>query len=98
MLIKNYTATGKKCRVTFHCPNLEQAGMAALAGEFNGWSTTATPMRLLKSGCFSVTVTLAAGKEYSFRYILNRQTWINDPEADKYVLNEFGEKNSVVIV
>jgi 1,4-alpha-glucan branching enzyme len=98
MLIKNYTATGKKCRVTFHCPNLEQAGAAALAGEFNDWSTTATPMRQLKNGCFSVTVTLDAGKEYSFRYVLNDQTWINDPAADKYVLNEFGEENSVVAV
>jgi len=98
MLIKNYTATGKKCRVTFHCPNLEQAVSAALAGEFNDWSITATPMRQLKNGCFSVTVTLDAGKEYSFRYVLNKQIWINDPAADKYVINEFGEENSVIVV
>ncbi len=98
MLKKNYTASGKKCRVTFHCPNLEQASSATLAGEFNDWSTTATPMRQLKNGCFSVTLTLAIGREYSFRYILNNQLWVNDPAADKYVVNEFGEQNSVVVV
>ena len=98
MLKKNYTPSGKKCRVTFHCPNAEQAGTAALAGQFNGWSTTETPMHQLKNGQFSVTITLEVGQEYSFRYVLNNQIWVNDPAADKYIVNEFGEQNSVVIV
>ncbi len=98
MLKKNYTATGKKCRVTFHYPNSEQLGSVALAGEFNGWSVTETPMTQLKSGEFSVTLTLDAGREYSFRYVLDGQHWVNDPEADKYVRNEFGEDNSVLVI
>ncbi len=96
MLKKNYTKTGKKCRVTFKYPNREQAASAALAGEFNGWSMTETPMKVLKNGSFSVTISLAAGKEYNFRYILNNEIWVNDPEADRYALNEYGEENSVV--
>ncbi|MCI5120068.1 MAG: hypothetical protein D3908_02525 [Candidatus Electrothrix sp. AUS4] len=31
MLVKNYTKTHKKCRVTFKCPNHEQASTAELA-------------------------------------------------------------------
>ena len=98
MLKKNYTKTKKKCRVTFKYPNHEQAGFAMLAGEFNGWSTTKTPMKLLKNGSFSVTISLESEREYSFRYILNNQIWVNDPEADKYAINEYGEENSVVIL
>ena len=96
MLKKNYTKTGKKCRVTFKYPNQEQAGSAMLAGEFNSWSTTETPMHQLKDGSFSVTVSLAAGREYRFRYFLDNRIWVNDPAADKYAANEYGEENSVV--
>lgn len=98
MLKKSYTATGKKCRVTFHYPNSEQAAAAALAGDFNGWSVTETPMKRLKSGEFSVTLTLDAGQTCAFRYVLDGQCWVNDPEADSYAANEFGEQNSVVSV
>jgi 1,4-alpha-glucan branching enzyme len=98
MLKKHYTATGKKCRITFHHPNTEGAETAALAGEFNGWSAVETPMKKLKSGEFSVTLTLDAGREYAFRYVVDGTRWINDPDADKQVRNEFGEDNSVVVV
>ena len=96
MFKKNYTKTGKKCRVTFKYPNQEQVDTAALAGEFNNWSTTATPMKRLKNGSFSITISLEAGREYRFRYVLGNEIWVNDPEADKYVINEYGEDNSVI--
>ncbi|MCI5145175.1 MAG: glycoside hydrolase [Candidatus Electrothrix sp. AR3] len=98
MLKKNYTKTQKKCRVTFKYPNHEQAASAALAGEFNGWSIRETPMKLLKNGSFSVTISLEAGKKYCFRYILHNEIWVNDPEADRYEVNEFGEQNSVILL
>ena len=96
MLKKNYTKTKKKCRVTFKYPNSEQAASAALAGDFNGWSPTDTPMKKLKDGSFSVTVSLAADCSYNFRYVLDSNNWVNDPAADRYELNEHGEDNSVV--
>ncbi|WP_446009764.1 isoamylase early set domain-containing protein [Candidatus Electrothrix sp.] len=98
MLIKNYTKTRKKCRVTFKYPNKEQAASAALAGDFNDWSTTGIPMRKLKDGSFSVTISLDAGCTYIFRYVLDQETWVNDLEADEYVANEHGEDNSVVML
>lgn len=98
MLKKNYTKTGRTCRVTFKYPNGEQAESAVLAGEFNDWSLTATPMKKLKDGSFSVTVSLKAGASYRFRYVLDGNVWVNDPEADGYLPNEFGEENSLVTV
>ena len=98
MLKKNYTKTKKSCRVTFKYPNEEQAESAVLAGEFNDWSLTATPMKRLKNGTFSVTVTLKSGYSYRFRYVLDGNVWVNDPDADSYAANEYGEENSVISV
>lgn len=98
MLNKNYSKTGKICRVTFKYKNPEHAENALLAGEFNGWSTQENPMKKLRDGSFSVTLSLQAGNSYAFRYVLNGNTWVNDDEANTYVPNEFGEENSVVVV
>ena len=96
MLKKSYSKTGTVCRVTFKYDNVEKAKSAVLAGEFNDWSLRATPMKKLKDGSFSATVSLPAGQSYRFRYVLDGGVWVNDTEADGYAPNEFGEENSVL--
>ncbi len=98
MLKKNYSKTKNFCRVTFRVPSEYKAEQASLCGEFNNWATDAHPMRPLKKGGFSVTVSLAAPQAYRFRYFLDGVRWENDPEADKYVPNDHGSKDSVVTV
>jgi 1,4-alpha-glucan branching enzyme len=96
MLKKSYSKTGTVCRVTFKYENEEQAASAVLAGEFNDWSLTQTPMKKLKDASFSVTLSLAAGHSYRFRYVLDGNVWVNDVDADGYAPNEYGEANSVL--
>lgn len=96
MLKKNFSKTGTVCRVTFKYENEEQAVNAALAGEFNDWSLTQTPMKKLKDGSFSATLSLPAGQSYCFRYVLDGNIWVNDSGADDYAPNEYGEVNSVL--
>ena len=98
MLRKSYSKTGKICRVTFNYNNPENAETAALAGEFNNWSLQENPMKKLKNGSFSATLSLPAGNSYPFRYVLEGSTWVNDEEANSYLPNEYGEENSVVII
>lgn len=98
MLKKSYSKTGAACRVTFKYENEEQAGSAVLAGEFNGWSLDDTPMKKLKDGSFSATLSLSAGQAYRFRYVLDGSVWVNDTDADGYAPNEYGEENSVLII
>ncbi|PID72208.1 MAG: glycoside hydrolase [Desulfobulbus propionicus] len=98
MLKKNYSKTGKICRVTFKYANEESAESATVAGEFNAWSLEATPMKKLKDGSFSATISLPAGTSYLFRYVLDGNIWVNEHEADGYAANEFGEENSIVTV
>ena len=89
------------CKVTFALTK-EQAKNASgvhLVGEFNDWDVAAAPMRHQKDGSFSATLDLPAGREYQFRYLIDGEVWISDPEADKYAFSPFGDcENSVVMV
>ncbi len=98
MLKKSYSKTGAACRVTFKYNNEEKAQSAVLAGEFNGWSLQETPMKKLKDGSFSATLSLPAGQSYRFRYVLDGGVWVNDTDADGYAPNEYGEANSVITI
>ena len=96
MLRKSYTKTGNSCRVTFKLPADVVAGSAAVIGEFNGWDPEANPMKKLKDGSFSATVSLPAGESYRFRYLLDGERWENDWEADGYAPNQYGSEDSIV--
>ncbi len=98
MLMKAYSKTGNVCRVTFKLPAEVVAETAVVAGDFNAWSTESHPMKRLKDGSFSATVSLTPGKAYRFRYLLDQERWENDWEADAYLPNSYGEDDSVVEV
>ncbi len=98
MLKKNYTKNGNNCRVTFKYSNEENAESAVLAGDFNNWALDAHEMKKLKNGSFSVTISLKTGCSYCFRYVLDGNIWVNDPDADDFIDNEYGEKNSIISV
>jgi 1,4-alpha-glucan branching enzyme len=98
VLKKQYTKSKDECKVTFYLGKEVRAESATLVGDFNDWNETSHPMEALKDGRFKITVTLPAGREYQFRYLVNRTEWHNDPEADKYVPNPHGSENSVVVV
>ncbi|HET6447354.1 MAG TPA: isoamylase early set domain-containing protein [candidate division Zixibacteria bacterium] len=97
MLKKNYSKTGSVCRVTFKMPAAD-ADSVSLCGDFNAWNEEADPMKKLKDGSYSATVTLDAGRSYRFRYMLDGERWENDWEADEYWPNDFGSDDSVVKV
>ena len=83
-------------KVTFDLPSDVGATEVALCGDFNDWSADAHQMKRRKDGRFSTTITLPAGREYRFRYLLDHQRWENDWAADDYVPNEFGGDDSVL--
>ncbi|MFP5370379.1 MAG: isoamylase early set domain-containing protein [Actinomycetes bacterium] len=86
------------CKVTFELPAEVGANAVHVCGDFNDWSTTATPLKRRKDGTFAATLTLEAGRRYRFRYLLGDGEWENDWAADDYVRNEFGGEDSVVAV
>ncbi len=98
MMTKSYTKTGRACRVTFKVPAELEAETAVLLGEFNSWDPEAHPLKKRKDGSLSATVSLDAGQEYRFRYLLDGERWINDGEADNEVPNRFGTTDCVIAV
>lgn len=97
MLKKQYLKSKPEVKVTFSLPAAVQGETVFLVGDFNQWNESATPMKQQKDGSFSVTLNLAKGEEFQFRYLVNGTEWHNDWEADKYVPNPYSGDNSVVV-
>jgi hypothetical protein len=51
-----------------------------------------------KDGTFSADVNLPKDSTHEFKYRVNETLWLNEPEADKEVPNEFGGSNSVIVI
>jgi hypothetical protein len=45
---------------------------------------------------WELTLELAKGNSYQFRYLIDGNNWQNDWHADRYVPNPFGGENSVI--
>lgn len=99
-LKKAFSADGKKCKVVFTVKKeaAQGAKSISIAGDFNSWSSTETPLKKAKDGSFSVELELDAGKEYQFRYLLDGSRWDNDWEADKYIPAPFSSTDNSVVV
>jgi 1,4-alpha-glucan branching enzyme len=98
---KQYFKNKGICKVTFGVPESvgNEVGKVHVVGEFNNWSTSATPMKRSKNGVFTVSLDLKPGQEYQFRYLLDDNRWGNDTEADKSADTPFGDaRNSVIVL
>jgi len=99
-LKKDYSSDAKTCKVTFIVKKeaTRDAQGVTIAGDFNSWSSTETPLKKEKDGSFSVALELEAGKEYQYRYLVDGCRWENDWKADKYIPAPFSNtENSVVV-
>lgn len=73
------------------------ASRVSLAGDFNNWSSEATPMIPNGDGsCFRALLPLHPGR-YQYRYVVDGR-WISDPHNTQVESNPFGEVNSIVEV
>src|SRR5688500_17216545 len=72
--------------------------MVHLAGSFNGWSRTATPMVQMADGVWKTSVVLPEGM-HEYKFVLDGRTWVKDPREGALELEDAGgNKNSAVIV
>ncbi|WP_300462325.1 isoamylase early set domain-containing protein [Desulfobacula sp.] len=98
---KQFLKTKPICKIKFRLSGKEtrNAKQIFLAGDFNRWDQTVTPMKALKNGDFVVTLDLETGREYQFRYLFDGIVWGNDPGADRYSHSLYGNcDNSVVSI
>jgi hypothetical protein len=75
-----------------------RAAQVALVGDFNGWSSAATPLEPGEvAGTWSVTIPLSAGR-HVYAFLVDGKTWMTDPRAQTARDLDFGRANSVLIV
>ena len=96
MIQKTYFKTKDYCKVKFVI-NPENAETVEILGLNSDWKNSILMARK-KDGTFSCDVSLKKNLHHQFKYLVNDVEWINDPEADAELPNEFGGSNSVIIL
>ena len=94
MLSKRFFKTKDETEVTFEY-NSDVQDEVELVAEFNNWQPLAMSYSK-KHKAFRAKVRLPKNENFQFRYLINKEIWQNDHQADRYLLNSFGTDNSVV--
>jgi hypothetical protein len=68
-------------KIHFVLPDDVHEGPVSAVGDFNGWKPGAHKLVRRSNGTRSVTVTVPAGQELTFRYLGSGGVWFDDPEA-----------------
>ena len=78
-------------------PDGAETGALAIAGDFNNWNPSQTPMtRDDKLGVWRACVNVPAGR-YRYRLVRDGQ-WVQDPFNPTVESNPFGELNNLIEV
>ena len=80
--------------VTF---SLEYVSPVSVVGDFNGWDPLANPLDPQSNGLRSAAVDVPDGMELRFRYLADGGHWFDDPDADRFEPNGFGQSHGVVV-
>ncbi|MDQ4077315.1 MAG: isoamylase early set domain-containing protein [Chloroflexota bacterium] len=99
MIDKQFVETrqGLVARVIFTLPSSLCATEVHLVGDFNEWNRSSHPLQQRQGGDWQITIDLAVGRAYQFRYLLEGREWLNDGEADAYVYKRYHSGNFVVM-
>ncbi|MEL6625567.1 MAG: glycoside hydrolase family 13 [Bacteroidota bacterium] len=99
---KEFVANKAICKVTFSIPAeaVVNAQSVKILGDFNDWDPRkGAEMKKQKDQSFALTMELALGKNYQFRYLVDGTHWINDWHADAYWPSPYhGIENSVILL
>jgi len=95
MINKRFFKTKDEVEVTFELEAPEVSSNVAIVADFLDWQPQ--PMKkVAKSSTFKFKTRLPKDSNYQFRYLLDESQWVNDPHADQYIPNGFGEDNCMV--
>ncbi|ROV60223.1 1,4-alpha-glucan branching protein, partial [Vibrio ponticus] len=95
MINKRFFKTKDEVEVTFELPQEHVGKSVELVADFLDWQPTQMK-KVAKSKSFKFKTRLPKDKQYEFRYLVDNERWINDPSADHYKPNGFGEDNCLV--
>jgi 1,4-alpha-glucan branching enzyme len=100
MIRKSFLCDGDspRARVTFAIPDSVWADSIHLVGDFNDWNPRSHPLQRNRADEWSLTLDLAPGQSFQFRYLCDGERWLLEDRADGYVPNtRVGGYNGIVI-
>lgn len=75
-----------------------QASEVLVVGDFNGWgSAGAVKLQPAANGTWRAQIKLNPG-QYQYAFVVNGKQWLADPGAMRHVDDDFGRKNSILLV
>ncbi|MDZ4794446.1 MAG: isoamylase early set domain-containing protein [Bacteroidota bacterium] len=96
MILKTYYKTKDYCKVKFSF-KVENAETVEILGLNSDWQNSVI-MSKKKDGSFSADVNLPKDSKHEFKYRVNETEWLNEAEADSEAPNQYGGKNSVIVL
>ena len=76
----------------------DAAAEVAVAGDFNGWSEAASPLRKDSSGLWLAEVKTPPPGSYQYKFILDGKRWIDDPSNGRKAPDGYGGMNSLLVI
>ena len=76
----------------------DSAHSVSVAGDFNGWSHVATPLKRNDSGLWLTEIAVPGAGRFEYKFIINGQRWIEDPSNGMKAPNDYGGLNSILVI
>jgi serine protease AprX len=76
----------------------DSAQSVSLAGDFNGWSRLATPLKRDDSGLWLTEIVIPRAGRFEYKFVVNGQRWLEDPSNGMRTPNNYGGLNSVLVI
>ncbi|MGH9930051.1 MAG: S8 family serine peptidase, partial [Pyrinomonadaceae bacterium] len=76
----------------------DAAETVTLAGDFNGWSRTASPLTRAQSGLWLTEIAAPKAGRYGYKFVVDGQRWLEDPNNGMKSPDNHGGLNSVLVI
>jgi serine protease AprX len=76
----------------------DTANSVALAGDFNSWERSATPLSKDASGLWFAEIETPAAGRYQYKFIVDERRWVEDPSNGMKQPDNYGGLNSVLTI
>jgi serine protease AprX len=76
----------------------DEAASVSVAGDFNEWDQLATPLKRNNEGLWSTNIIVPRLGRFEYKFIVNGQRWIEDPNNGMKAPDNFGGLNSVIVM
>ena len=76
----------------------DAADSVSVAGDFNAWSRLGTPLKRNASGLWVTEILVPRAGRFEYKFIVDGQRWIEDPNNGLKAPDNYGGLNSVLVI